>query len=600
MVIFELEFQGIGFAKTRRLPMIRRRLSFYVANLLFLLILCIQLESQAGVPAAQSPDQTPSGSQTLPQAQASTQEKQGPASDSIPVLRTTTRLVVVDVVALDDQNKPVANLEAHDFTMLEEGKPQQVRVFSFQHPAVDVALKTRPKLPPNVFTNSPSYRVNSSFNVILLDALNTQFADMAYAHQQVIQFLKKMPSEQPVAIYSLEGNKVRLLQDFTTDAGVLRAAVEKFRWPTSLLLSSGPDNAGGRLNETIQRVEQDRISFRVDYTVAALGYIAQTLSGYPGRKNLIWVSAAFPFNVNPDFQVTGSFDRQSHDAEIAKAADALINSQVAIYPVDPRGLTAPEVFSASNSGRDSSGRALGGPGLQAALSRESSVRFAEHSTMNEMAGKTGGRSFYNRNDIATSIRQSIDDGSTYYTLGYYPENKKWDGKFRKIQVKVNRPGIKLRYRLGYFAVDPQPRRESDPKKQDFTFVQSLNLELPVSTSVLFHAGVLPRSSQAQNRIPVNFRIDPRAVNFEQQADGLQHGQVHCGGRAYSEKGKPVRLQISSVEYKLKPESFQQMMQTGFPCQLTLDLPNGSYLLRLGVMDNRSGLIGTTNAKVTVQ
>jgi VWFA-related protein len=592
----------------------------YVVTFFSLLILCTQLESQSGSPGLASSQavssevasgKVPQQPQTSSPTQGADQEKQA-TPDTLPVLRTTTRLVVVDVVALDDQNRPVTDLGERDFTMLEEGKPQQVRVFSFQHPAANVASESRRKLPSNVFTNSPSYRVNSSFNVILLDALNTQFEDMAYAHQQVIEFLKKMPSEQPVAIYALETNKVRLLQDFTTDKEALLAAAGKFKGQNSLLLSRGAPDAPSRVDargrigapigiaDTIHRVEQDRLRFRVDYTVAALGYIAQTLSGYPGRKNLIWISAAFPFDVNPDFQVAGSFDRQSHDAEVAKAADALINSQVAIYPVDPRGLTAPAAFNASNSGRDSSGRALSGAGLQEALSQESSVRLAEHTTMNEMAGKTGGRSFYNRNDIATSIRQSIDDGSTYYTLGYYPENKKWDGKFRKIHVKVNRPGIKLRYRLGYFASDPQLRRESDPKKQNLTFAQALNLEMPVSTSVLFQAGVLPRSSQTQNKIPVNFSIDPRAINLEQQADGLQHGKVQCGVRAYSPKGKPVLLQFGSVEYKLKPQTFQQLQQTGFPCQFAVDLPNGSYLLRLGVMDNRSGLIGTTNAKVTVQ
>jgi VWFA-related protein len=563
----------------------RQQKRYLYVSFLLLVLLCARLESQSSNPAAQSAGQ----------------EQQGQSSDSIPVLRTTTRLVVVDVVALDEHDKPVTDLEKRDFTVLEEEKIQPVRVFSFQHPASSESLNQRPKLPPNVFTNSPSYRVNSSFNVILLDALNTRFADMAYGHLELIRFLKKMPPEQPVAIYALEGNKVRLLQDFTTDTEVLRAAAEKFKGQNSLLLTNGSDNAfGGRFNEAIQRVEQDRLQFRVDYTVAALGYIAQTLSGYPGRKNLIWISAAFPFDVNPNFQVAGAFDWQSHSADVAKVADALINSQVAIYPVDPRGLTAPEAFSASNSGRDSSGRALSGQALQAALSRESGARFAEHSTMNEMAGRTGGRSFYNNNDIATSIRQSIDDGSTYYTLGYYPDNKKWDGKFRKIHVKVNRPGVKLRYRLGYFALDPQIRFERDPKKQNFSFATALNMELPVSTSMLFQASVLPRSSQIKNLIPVDFKIDPRAVSFEQQSDGLQHGRVQCGFRAYSEKGKPLRLQFSSVEYNLKPATFQELMQSGFPCQIPLDLPKGSYVLRLGVMDNRTGLIGTTNAKVTVQ
>lgn len=573
------------------------------ANFLLLLIFGARLELQSDKPSPQSSSQSPGSQKT-----SGAPEQQGLGSDPIPVLRTTTRLVAVDVVALDEHNAPVTDLQAKDFTVLEENKPQHVRVFSFQHPTSETALASRPKLPPNVFTNSPSYRVNSSFNVILLDALNTRFEDMAFGHQELIRFLKKMPPEQPIAIYALEGNKVRLLQDFTTDIDVLISAAGKFKGQNSPLLptrgDSFPDRTdngfGGRtqgtINDTIRLVEQDRQRFRVDYTVGALGYIAQTLSGYPGRKNLIWLSAAFPFDVNPDFQVAGVLDFQSHDAEIAKAADALINSQVAIYPVDPRGLTAPEAFDASNGNNlDNTG-----PGLQAALSRESSVRFAEHSTMNEMAGRTGGRSFYNRNDIATSIRQSIDDGSTYYTLGYYPENKKWDGKFRKIQVKVSHPGVKLHYRLGYYAADPQRPRETDPKKQEFSFANALNLELPVSTSVLFQANVLPRSAQIHNQAPVDFMIDPRAVSLNQSADGSQHGVVRCGFRAYSDKGKPLSLKMISVEYNLKPETFRQLMQSGFPCQAPLDLPKGNYLLRLGVMDNHSGMIGTTNAKVTVQ
>jgi len=566
------------------------------ANFLLLLIFCTQPQSQSGNPSPQSPSQSSPGSQTVSGAQ----EQQGLGSDPIPVVRTTTRLVVVDVVALDEHNAPVNGLQAKDFTVLEENKPQQVRVFSFQHPTSEVATASRPKLPTNVFTNSPSYRVNSSFNVILLDTLNTRFEDMAYGHQELIRFLKKMPPDQPVAIYALETNKVRLLQDFTTDIDALISASGKFKGQNSPLLSARADNGfggrlGGQMNDTALLVEQDRQRFRADYTLGALSYIAGTLSGYPGRKNLIWISAAFPFDVNPNFQVAGVFDHQSRDAEIAKAADALINSQVAIYPVDPRGLTAPEAFSAENGNRNNSG-----PALQEALSQESGVRFAEYGTMNEMAGRTGGRSFYNRNDIAVSIRQSIDDGSTYYTLGYYPENKKWDGKFRKIQVKVNRPGVKLHYRLGYYALDPQLRRETDPKKQDLTFATALNLELPVSTSVLFQASVRRGSTQPQNRIPVDFMIDPRAVSLNQSADGSQHGTVRCGFRAYSDKGKPLGLRMSSAEYNLKPETFRQLLQSGFPCQAPLDLPKGNYLLRLGVMDNRSGLIGTTNAKVTVQ
>src|SRR5436853_1005317 len=170
-----------------------------------------------------------------------------------------------------------------------------------------------------------------------------------------------MPPDQPVAIYALETNKVRLLQDFTTDIDVLISAAGKFKGQNSPLLPARADNGfggllSGQMNDTALLVEQDRQRFRADYTLGALSYIAQTLSGYPGRKNLIWISAAFPFDVNSNFQVNGAFDFQSHSADVGKVADALINNQVAIYPVDPRGLTTPAAFSARNNGPDSTGR----------------------------------------------------------------------------------------------------------------------------------------------------------------------------------------------------------------------------------------------------
>src|SRR5262249_33083627 len=148
------------------------------------------------------------------------------------------------------------------------------------------------------------------------------------------------------------------------------------------------------------------------------------------------------------------------------AADALIDAQIAIYPVDARGLVPSSYFDASSSGRDNLGRSLSRPGrLGAAMSQESAQLQAVHGTMNDMAERTGGRAFYNRNDIDGAIRQSVRDGSTYYTLAYYPSNKKWNGKFRKIQIKVNRPGVKLRHRLGYYAVDPQAYAEQNKRQQ---------------------------------------------------------------------------------------------------------------------------------------
>jgi hypothetical protein len=278
----------------------------------------------------------------------------------------------------------------------------------------------------------------------------------------------------------------------------------------------------------------------------------------------------------------------------------LIDAQIAMYPVDARGLMANSVFDASNPGRDKYGRSISRPGrLGAAISAENANLQNVHSTMQEMADRTGGRAFYNTNDIDGAIRKSIDDGSTYYTLAYYPENKNWNGKFRKIHVTVNKPGVKLRYRLGYYAVDPKAYANQAENQQAAAFALALDPDSPTATALLFHAMVIPPEAQKPNTVLVNFGVDPHAISFEQQADGLAHATVECTVQAFSAKGLLIRGESSTIKAALKPETYARVMQETFPCQQAIDLKPGKYYLRLGVRDDNTGLIGTTAARVTV-
>src|SRR5260370_9091043 len=123
--------------------------------------------------------------------------------------------------------------------------------------------------------------------------------------------------------------------------------------------------------------------------------------------------------------------------------------------------------------------------------------------MNLLAENTGGKAFYNRNDLDKAIYDGVTDGSTYYLLGYYPENKKWDGKFRKVQIKATRGGVKLRYRLGYYAADPQPA-EIKPNTNQLhrALGDALRLGGPPLTSPFFAAGECPPAPPRQTTIPV--------------------------------------------------------------------------------------------------
>jgi hypothetical protein len=197
------------------------------------------------------------------------------------------------------------------------------------------------------------------------------------------------------------------------------------------------------------------------------------------------------------------------------------------------------------------------------------------------------------------IRKSIDNGSTYYTLGYYPSNKKWDGNFRTIDVKVNRDGIHLRYRLGYFANENGPVVQHDDKARGQAMNVALTPEVPAATSLLFEATFVPPSQAAGNKALVKFAIDPRGISFEHATDNLEHASVDCVVKVYSPKGAQITTASSTMNAKLKPETYKKVMQSSYPCQQSLALEPGNYLLRLGVIDNRTGLLGTTSGKVTV-
>jgi VWFA-related protein len=549
------------------------------------------------------------------------EQKPAPVYESATVLKTITRLVVVDVV-VTDKNGPVPGLERDNFTILEDGKPQQVRVFNFQQPRAGPrpAPAEAPKLPENLYTNIPRYNVDSSLNVLLMDGLNTTLPHQAYVRDQMIKYLEKMPEGRPVAVYML-GSKLTLLQDFTSDPEVLKKVVKSLKakashlqdnpggGPDDMLLPAGFADAGlvpAEMVSAMESFEQERVGFqtdlRVSYTVSALTSIARSLAGYPGRKNLIWVSEAFPIAIDPNMELTTDIfsGTRNYGPQIAQLADSLIDAQIAMYPIDARGLAPPSFFDASNGGFDKFGRSMGRGGRGgSAMAAESAMLQNVHSTMQEMADRTGGRAFYNTNDVDGAVRKSIDDGSTYYTLAYYPENKNWNGKFRKIHVQVDRPGVKLRYRLGYYAVDPRIFSSQSEKQQIASFALALNPESPAATGLLFHAMVIPPAEKTPNTVTVNFGVDSHAISFDPQADGLQHAAVECTVQAYSRKGKLVRGESSTINAALKPETYARVMHEGFPCQQSIELPAGSYFLRLGVRDARTGLVGTTNAKVTV-
>jgi VWFA-related protein len=500
-------------------------------------------------------------------------------------LRTNTRLVVVDVVATDSKGQPVTDLKAPDFTLLEDGKPQKISGFNFEHPGGSPARVVQVDLPPSVVTNAPKFQSNS-LNIILFDTVNGDFAEHAYARDQLLKFLNSAELGRPVAIFALQTH-LKLLHDFTTDNKELSAAVAKYRPPATTINSESIES---RASAFATRGDYHTSERGIETTLNQLNALAKVLAGYPGRKNLIWLSESFPLTLFPESMNQLNMDGQSlknagngqsasenlqtsaafktYAVLIKKVSDALMAAQVAVYPVD-----------AGAVGKDD--------------------HLASQHTMDNMAESTGGKSFKNSNDLVLGLRSGIEDGSTYYTLTYYPENKNWDGQFRTIQVKSSRGNVSLRYREGYYALNPEKMTKEDSDAVAENFSRSLELDAPSATQIVFQAQVEP-PSEKNKKVVVTFHIDPRTLAFERKGDGAEFARLSCTVWAYGkDKDKPT-MSSGTVNANLSAKDYQQMMQQRFlPCDRQLELKPGTYALRMGVLDRATNKIGTASAQVVV-
>lgn len=218
--------------------------------------------------------------------------------------------------------------------------------------------------------------------------------------------------------------------------------------------------------------------------------------------------------------------------------------------------------------------------------------------MNEIAKETGGRAFYNRNDIDQSLARSVADGSTYYTLGYYPQHKSWDGSFHRVQVRVRREEVEVRHRRGYYANEiMQPAAaageslsKDEKKERELDLLAAIHAPLP-ATGVSFSVVMPPLAPAQPALVEVQLRVDPATVLFEPAAGG-QKCNLDFLIAAYSPSGEMVNHVYQTLDANLRPETYARVRKDGLPYKAHLELPPDNYILRIAVRDNRTGQLGT--------
>ena len=249
---------------------------------------------------------------------------------------------------------------------------------------------------------------------------------------------------------------------------------------------------------------------RMEFTLSALQSLARALSAYPGRKNLLWLSTEFPIRFGTNFVLTNNASEQAKTGldnndtrvrelkveapPIKETAALLTASQIAVYPIDIRGtISTGTGIDISEQDQYGTMERIGNTRNQAAQ-RQTTMEWDDHEAMADIARETGGKAFYGSNDIRAALSASMDEGENYYTFAYSPENHKWDGKYRKLEVKCTQGGAKLTYRRGYYGVADSGLAANGKVADDqiaLLFATSMHPEAPTSTVVLLKVQVLP-------------------------------------------------------------------------------------------------------------
>jgi VWFA-related protein len=335
---------------------------------------------------------------------------------------------------------------------------------------------------------------------------------------------------------------------------------------------------------------------RVQRTLDALMAIANYLGQFPGRKNLIWVSSSFPVSVGFDApRQPGDTEDQIHFAADFGRAYKTLNSalnkaDLAIYPVDPRGLVA------------------AAPG-----SRDFNDLYSTQATMKDLASQTGGQAFVNTNDLARVMRAAADDSEASYTLGFYAHDVRWDGKYHALKIQVSQPGVHLRYRQGYFAMREAAKTAKPVKAEDQVdtlFNQALNnpldspgLGLKVTLEKVTHR-TDTRRVMATNKV-VPFHLDRALLGINVDMHDITLPAGSDGGNVQlalvlaqtGPDGKVLDASRFDMKMRVAAGGAQRLAGQGLRMEKWVNLAQGATSLELVVRDPGSGVLGSVRIPV---
>jgi len=441
--------------------------------------------------------------------------------------------------------------------------------------------------------------------IIVLDLLNTGFLDQATARNALLKYLSDLDTNEPMALFVLTRSGLKVIHDFTSDPKVLIAAIRKVKGSSNQVAVSADEqqqalddieiNAeSAALQSMLQEQEIKQASqqqrLAIVYTLEAMQQLARAFGGVPGRKSVVWATGSFPFNVSDttmQLASPGQADLSDVMPLYERTWQELNDANFVLYPVDVRGLMPPSIASAGMRSA---------PNSRYAFQRE----FAQRNSIDTLvtfANETGGKAFYNSNDIAGGFRKAAQDSTHYYILAYYMDHSKEKPGWHKLGVKVKREGVTVRARSGFLLTktidDPNSTRETD---------LDMALRSPVDYTEIPLRLRWTKFSPAKDagHREVEYYVDMPADSASVDGGDKNHVRLEFVSLIRTPEGKQVdKPEMQVMDAHVKPENVQKLRSSGISYRNVLTVPPGEYQVRFVVRDGITGKMGSVAATLKV-
>jgi VWFA-related protein len=522
-----------------------------------------------------------------------------PPQSQQPTFKVQVDYVEVDVVVTDRQGNLVRDLKKEDFQVLEDGKAQTISVFAMVDIPVerpDRPLFTADPIEPDVRTNEHPF--DGRVYVMVVDDLHTRFGRTPRVKIAAKQFIeRRLGANDLMAVVHTAGD-TRANQEFTNNKRLLLAAVDR---SSGRKLDSATANRTTEYyrtrdmrqsGEPINDPDDQERAHNARMSLDTLRNVAEWFGSVRGRrKSILFVSEGIDYDIHDIIPQTGSTHTGASMVldSTRDAIAAATRSNVAIYGIDPRGLTNLGDESIEiQSFPDDTSVGIGAGSLQ------NELRLSQDS-LRTLSEQTGGFAVVNSNDFASAYQRIVEDNSSYYVLAYYPPDAR-PGRYHKIDVKVTRPNLAVRARRGHVtpkkpaaSITTNSKSPSPPEVRE-----ALDSPLPVS-GLTMHVFTAPFKGAAPNA-SVLFGVEMRGRDLQLS----QNSKILISYIAIDATGKVRGGNTDSLTMPaMRPETKARIEQTGLRVLNRLDLPPGKYQFRVAAHDSTGGNVGSVQMDLEV-